>query len=40
VKQTKATFVDPAKVTEYEERIRAYMASRFRKDSVRVSSTL
>jgi uncharacterized hydrophobic protein (TIGR00271 family) len=38
--QTKASFVDPAKVPEYEERIRSYMASRFRKDSVRVSSTL
>lgn len=35
-----ATFVDPALVPEYERRIRQYMASRFQKDSVRVSSIL
>lgn len=39
-KQIKAVFVDPAKLPEYEGRIQQYMANRFRKDSVRVSSTL
>jgi uncharacterized hydrophobic protein (TIGR00271 family) len=32
--------IDPANVQEYEGRIRAYMASRFKRDSVRVSSVL
>ncbi|WP_253406556.1 TIGR00341 family protein [Pontibacter sp. HSC-36F09] len=39
-KSNSAVFVDPAKVKEYEQRIRQYMASRFRRDSVRVSSSL
>jgi uncharacterized hydrophobic protein (TIGR00271 family) len=39
-KQTNAVFVDPAKLPEYEGRIQQYMANRFRRDSVRVSSTL
>jgi hypothetical protein len=32
--------VDPTKVQEYEGRIRSYMSSRFKRDSVRVSSVL
>jgi uncharacterized hydrophobic protein (TIGR00271 family) len=39
-KNSRAVFVDPAKLPEYEQRIQHYMANRFRRDSVRVSSTL